>query len=162
REDWLTSFTSTRLQHVLPIIDAGITRDGDLYLVREYCEGVPAAYQQGIEELRILISTVLFLRSSGFVHGALKPGNVISSQSGIKIMDPRLPCVRRVPESEEDIRFTAPEVLKGQKPTPESDLYSIGAFAYRCLMGQHPFEDSELSQLKVKYLWSSVEPISDN
>jgi len=81
REDWLTSFTSTRLQHVLPIIDAGITRDGDLYLVREYCEGVPAAYQQGIEELRILISTVLFLRSSGFVHGALKPGNVISSQA---------------------------------------------------------------------------------
>jgi transcriptional regulator with GAF, ATPase, and Fis domain/serine/threonine protein kinase/tetratricopeptide (TPR) repeat protein len=162
REEWLASFTSTRLQHLLPIIDAGTTREGDLYLVREYYEGIPAAHPQGIEELRTLVSTVLFLRSIGFVHGALKPGNVLSSPGGIKIMDQRLPGIRRVHESEEDIRFTAPEVLEGQKPTLESDLYSIGAFAYRCLLGQHPFEDSELSQLKAKYLWSSVERISDS
>src|SRR5262249_19122682 len=158
----LSFYGSMRFQHVLPIIEAGVTRDGDLYTVRKYCETISALDQRSIEQLRALISTVLFLQSTGFAHGALKPGNVLGSTNGLQIMDPRLPSIRRMQETEEDIRFTAPEVLKGQKATIESDLYSIGAFAYRCLTGQHPFEDSELSQLKLKYLWSSVKPIADS
>src|SRR5947207_10628993 len=65
----LAWFASMRLPRLLPVIDAGMTKDGDLYLVREYSGGNPVPYQVGIEELRGLISTVSFLQSSGLVHG---------------------------------------------------------------------------------------------
>src|SRR5437016_3386183 len=57
----LAGFASMRLQHVVPILDSGLTPDGNLYLVREYCDGAPAPSERGIEELRALISAVLFL-----------------------------------------------------------------------------------------------------
>ena len=39
--------------------------------------------------------------------------------------------------------YIAPEVLRGLKPTPASDLYSVGVVAYEMLRGFPPFSTSE-------------------
>jgi hypothetical protein len=53
-------------------------------------------------------------------------------------------------------------VLHGEKPTPESDLYSVGALLYRWIFGGDPFEDSEEDSLKLKCMWASPQPTTDN
>ncbi|MEM7585251.1 MAG: protein kinase [Acidobacteriota bacterium] len=38
--------------------------------------------------------------------------------------------------------YMSPEVLRGQTPTPASDLYAFGVLIYRCLAGCPPFQGS--------------------
>src|SRR5256885_5828532 len=47
-------------------------------------------------------------------------------------------------------------------PTLESDLYSVGAFVYRFLVGQDPFDDSPIDDLRTKYMWASPQPIMED
>ena len=76
------------------------------------------------------------------VHGDLRPREVLLSHSGeVKIAnfglskawfatsDPR----ERVADDRAD--YLAPEVLRGEDATPASDIFSVGAIAYRLLAG---------------------------
>jgi serine/threonine protein kinase len=64
------------------------------------------------------------------------------------------------PLVEEDVRFTAPEILAGGSPGIDSDLYSLGAVLYRFFSGRDPFEDSDLESLKAKYTWAYPRPLT--
>ncbi|HLH30721.1 MAG TPA: sigma 54-interacting transcriptional regulator [Terriglobia bacterium] len=148
----VSSFFGMRHEGIVPILDIGLMPNGDCFVVRDY---IPPESVSGKEGSRIesLISTILFLNSNGIVHGAIKPSNVLHFGNTIKLADPKLFNNSSRTYSEEDIRFTAPEVLKGAKCTIESDLYSIGAVIYRQLLGQDPFDDVTLNELKLKCMW---------
>src|SRR5262249_51491440 len=73
----------------------------------------------------------------------------------LKLSDPKICDLRPSEDCKDEIRFTAPEVLNGEKPTPASDLYSVGAVLYRWIAGEDAFEDSEINLLRLKYVWAS-------
>jgi serine/threonine-protein kinase len=50
----------------------------------------------------------------------------------------------------EAAQYIAPDVLGGQKPSFQSDLYALGVLAFRMLTGHFPFEENNFAELVVR------------
>jgi len=110
------------------------------------CEGpTQPRFQPGvaIQILRECLAGLAALHREGIVHGDLKPGNIMVKRTGhAKIidigsaMDLDQASARRMWSP----AYAAPEVLKGEKNTPQSDLASIGYVLIEMLAGRNPFE----------------------
>ena len=148
------------LRHVFisEVLDAGVTAKRELFYVRPYHPPSEFFTTSDTDSLKALVSAVDFLHSMGRAHGSIKPSNVFAGRGRMKIADPSVCRNRTDPRrslTEEDIRFSAPEVLSGGEISVDSDLYSLGALLYRFFSGRDPFEDSDLESLKAKYIWAS-------
>jgi len=98
-----------------------------------------------------LCAALHYLHSKGFVHGDLKPENIIVAPSHVH--SPKQPqlklidfgnAVPRVGNQSAKVsgtpRYLAPEVIRGTRPTVASDLFSMGAILYESLTGSAPPE----------------------
>ncbi len=91
--------------------------------------------------------------SRGIIHGQITPESiVVSGDLNPKIADFYLLYfltaeLKTMAEFQgRDIRYCAPEIIAGSRPTFESDIYSIGIILYELLTGKPPFErDNSLS-----------------
>ena len=78
---------------------------------------------------------------TSLVHGGLDPRQIlISNQGEVKVSDFALgvlgPTLAASPEEHVHRRaYAAPEVAAGEVPTPESDVFSLGAVLFRLLVG---------------------------
>src|SRR5439155_26741286 len=52
--------------------------------------------------------------------------------------------------------FAAPEVLRGAKPTPASDVYSLACLAFEMLAGHPPYEGSNAWEVASKHLEAPI------
>lgn len=81
------------------------------------------------------------LHGLGLVHGDLSPGNILLTGAG-KPLIADLGMSRLAGHAGDEVWATeawaAPEVLAGGSPTPASDVYSLGAIAWRALTGAAP------------------------
>ena len=57
--------------------------------------------------------------------------------------------------------FTAPEVLKGQPPTPASDVYGLGATLFCAITGHAAFERRSGEQVVAQFLRITSHPIPE-
>src|SRR6185295_17939684 len=106
-----------------------------------------------------LVAAISMLHAGNQVHAAIRPSNVFQSNGLLKLADPRIVQSKEAELTENDIRFTAPEVLSGAIPSATSDLYSAGAVLYRMFSNADPFDDFDLPNLKSKYMYSSPRPL---
>ncbi|OLT20018.1 hypothetical protein BJF81_06390 [Ornithinimicrobium sp. CNJ-824] len=96
------------------------------------------------------------LHGTGVVHGDLSTGNVLFLRDGMPVLGD-LGAARITGEEPGHQLGTgaadgmvAPEVLEGFPPTPESDVYQLGALAWCCLAGEPPgppYDRGELAEL---------------
>ncbi len=94
---------------------------------------------------------------SGLIHGDIKPANIIREKGGrIVLLD--FGTVREIPHPDEPVSIPigtpltmAPEVLLGDHPTPQSDVYSLGVVLYWMVAGRYPIEAERLDQLIDKH-----------
>ena len=153
-------YRGLRHAHISGILDAGLTAKGDLFFVREFAPPTELFNTRDAELLNVLLGTVDFLHSTGRVHGSIKPSNVLAASKSLQLADPWIPQAWRGPSSEEEVRFSAPEVLKGGSRTIESDLYSVGALLYRFFSGRDLFDDADLESLSARHIWASPRPLT--
>ena len=157
---------ASRLNHpnVVSIIDFGQTDDGLLYLVMEYLRGltltdVARAEQLSTERIvdiiRQILSALEEAHEGGVVHADLKSDNtMIEHRRGgwdqVKVVDFGIARLTgdvddEQGESEGDNsicgtpEYMAPEIIRGQDPTPASDIYAVGIMLYELLVGYTPF-----------------------
>jgi eukaryotic-like serine/threonine-protein kinase len=134
--------------------------DGDPWLIMEYLASKSLAAvlsERGTlpppETARIgtqIASALVAAHAAGIVHRDIKPANVLLADDGtVKITD------FGISRATGDVTVTAtgmlagtpaylaPEVAKGENPTPAADLFSLGSTLYTAVEGHSPFGLSE-------------------
>ena len=133
------------------VLDAGITQEGQSYLVMEYVDGLPLnrfceqhhlSITARLELFRKVCEAVEYAHRNLIVHLDLKPSNILVTSAG----DPKLLDFGTSKVIAADGRFTAtlmatpayasPEQLRHEPLTTASDVYSLGVVLSEILTGK--------------------------
>jgi len=128
-----------------------------LFLISEVAKGLDYAHRRKDYNFNSL----------NLVHGDLSPRNVMISFEGeIKITDFGLSkALEFIPILDQGdalmrVRYTAPEVLRGEPRTQKSDLFSMGLLLWEMLAGQHPYDAPTLDAAQAKAFAAEIPPVN--
>lgn len=154
---------SLRHPHIVKVFDYGFNVDQQPYYTMELLEApqtlTDAGRQVSVpERITFLLQTLqalAYLHRRGIIHRDLKPANILVVDGVVKILDFGLSTMyqRNILTEEPTSRtvgtlaYMPPEVLAGGNNSIPSDLYAIGIIAYEMLMGAHPFDVENPTQL---------------
>jgi serine/threonine protein kinase/Tol biopolymer transport system component len=181
--------------HICTLYDTGHQDDID-FLVMEYIEGETLAQRlqkgalpiQQVLQYSIEISDALDkAHRKGITHRDLKPGNIMLTKSGTKLLDFGLAKLKQevapasVPLSElptakdpltahgsivGTLQYMAPEQLEGKEVDARTDLFAFGAVVYEMATGKRAFQgDTQASVISAIMsseppLMSSLQPMT--
>jgi serine/threonine protein kinase len=161
--------------HICILHDIG-SHDGTDYLVMEYLDGetladklakgpllLDLALQYGIE----IADALDRAHRAGIFHRDLKPGNIMLTTAGVKLLDfglakTREPAVAEIAGSKLTTRppnltapgtilgtlqYMAPEQLEGREADARTDIFAFGAVVYEMLTGKRAFEGTSQASL---------------
>ncbi len=163
--------------HIAAIYDFG-EEDGRAYIVMEYVEGLPLADlipeggmpREQVDRYAAQIAGALaFAHGQGTLHGDLKGSNIIVTPEGnIKLLDFGLG--RRIPRTgmaevtssclplaeagatAGTLPYLAPEVLRGNPTSLQSDVWALGVLLYQMAIGELPFRGITPFDLSVEIM----------
>ncbi|MBZ4423299.1 protein kinase [Myxococcus sp. RHSTA-1-4] len=164
--------------NIIRVLDSGIMDDGNAYTAFEYIPGQNLATLlaehgalEPIEATRLMLQVLDALccaHSNGVIHRDLKPHNIMVSTTGARsnalVLDFGLGTLVHGPEVQAHLKLTgtrellgtpayaAPEQLRGQNPTPASDLFSWGLVFLECLTGVRPIRGRTWEELLIQQL----------
>jgi Tol biopolymer transport system component len=165
----------------------GSQTDSIPFLVMEYLEGQtladrlvrgPLPIREVLRHAIELASALDHAHQQGLVHRDLKPGNVMLTRDGAKLLDFGLAKLRPAPDlislptiSPEDpltvekallgtFPYMSPEQLAGRDTDARSDLFAFGAMLYEMASGRRAFEGSTTATLIGAILHTDPPPLS--
>ena len=174
-----------RLAHpnIARLVDAGVTGDGQPYLVLEYIEGEPIDRWCDARALDVNARVRLFLQvldavahahSKLILHRDLKPANILVTPDGqVKLLD--FGIAKLTGEEHADApsvvttgaaahaftpEYAAPEQVQGAEVTTATDVYALGVLLYAMLTSRHPTaEPSQAPSETVRALCGDLDTI---
>ncbi|MBN1273950.1 MAG: protein kinase [Candidatus Aminicenantes bacterium] len=94
----------------------------------------------------------------GIVHRDLKPRNILIDKNGdVRILDFGIARSLQAEGLTGDgiiigtAEYISPEQVKGEKPDPRSDIYSLGVILYEMLTGELPFQGDNSLSIALKH-----------
>ena len=183
------TISSLNHPHICMLFDVG-QQDGADYLVMECVEGEtlatrlekgPLPLDQALQYGSQMAAALDKAHRSGVVHRDLKPGNIMLTKSGIKLLDFGLAKpiseafatgqtlsispARSRPLTAEGaivgtIQYMSPEQLEGKETDARSDLFSFGAVLYEMLTGNHAFDGKSQASVIAAILEHEPKPLS--
>jgi eukaryotic-like serine/threonine-protein kinase len=176
--------------HICTLYDTG-HQDGTEFLVMEYIEGETLAQRlakgslplQQVLQYAMEISDALDkAHRKGITHRDLKPGNIMLTKSGIKLLDFGLAKLAQdatpiTPESQLQtmkdaitaqgtilgtLQYMAPEQVEGKTDQIDArtDIFAFGVVVYEMATGKKAFEGKSQASLMAKILETDPEPMS--
>ncbi|MCA9663437.1 MAG: protein kinase, partial [Myxococcales bacterium] len=171
---------------VVSVLDVGTTRDGLSYAALESLEGSslsaliaeegPLPWARAAAIVRQVLDVTAALHAKGRIHRTIHPDNIYilgddeDGEPRIKLtnvgLTPLATHYRRVdgklavtPEGLlGSAEYMAPEVVSGNLPDAQSDVYAAGILLYELLAGRPPFLAESLMGLLKKHLYE--EPVT--
>ena len=149
-----------RHPHIAHLVDAGVSEQGQPYLVLEavhgeaidrYCDVRALAVDDRVRLFLDVLAAVAHAHASLIVHRDLKPSNVLVTGDGqVKLLDfgvaklleaqgpGAMATVTRDGRAMLTPEYAAPEQIKGEEITTATDVYALGVLLYVLLSGRHP------------------------
>jgi TolB-like protein len=157
--------------HVCRIYDVGRDHDVD-YLVMEYLEGEtlasrlaagPLPADEAIAIARQIAEALAATHARGLVHRDLKPGNVMLTGTGAKVLDFGLsrPASTSTATIAGTLHYMAPEQIDRRPATPQSDIFALGSILYEMLAGRRAFAGENASATIAAILHHDPPPLPD-
>lgn len=107
------------------------------------------------------------VHAQALVHGDVKASNVMRDRDGRVVLMDFGTVKEAAPGSGNAIvtRGTplvlAPELLRGEPPTPAADLYSAGVLLYQLLTGRYPVEGATVGEVVRRHAAGAVTPLRE-
>ena len=173
--------------HICHLYDIG-SQDGTDYLVMELLEGEsladrlqrgPLPFKQALQYGIEIAEALEKAHTSGILHRDLKPGNIILTKSGAKLLDFGL--AKPAPNASEmasgsmatmskpltvqgtvlgTFQYMAPEQVQGHEADARSDLFALGAVLYEMVTGRRAFSGRSQISVMSAILEKEPEPVS--
>ena len=181
------TISSLNHPHICTLYDIG-EQDGIDFLVMEYLEGDTLAQrlEKGAlpldQALQVAIEIADALDKAhrqGITHRDLKPGNIMLTKAGAKLLDFGLAKLKppdqagglsALPTQPADLtqegailgtfQYMAPEQLEGQEADARTDIFAFGTLVYELVTGQKAFEGKSRASLIAAILERHPPPVS--
>jgi eukaryotic-like serine/threonine-protein kinase len=176
--------------HICTLYDVGV-QDDIHYLVIEHIEG--ETLEQRLERGRLPLAQALDYaiqiadaldkaHRRDVIHRDLKPGNVMLTKAGVKLLDfglathaARSNVVTAEDAAEPDgsstltadgaivgtLQYLSPEQLEGKQADVRSDIFAFGVLVYETITGTRPFRAANQRQLLGAILRDDPPPVID-
>ena len=184
--------TISSLSHpnICHLYDVG-SQDGTSYLVMEYLEGEtladrllkgPLPLEQALKYGIEICEGLEKAHKGGVIHRDLKPGNIMLTKGGAKLLDfglakPALPSsphssglTQTLATSQHPLttegtlvgtfQYMSPEQVEGTEADARSDIFSLGAVLYEMVTGRRAFEGKTAASTIAAILAAEPPPIS--
>jgi Tol biopolymer transport system component/predicted Ser/Thr protein kinase len=175
--------------HICTLYDTGHQDDAD-FLVMEYLEGETLAQRlqksslplEQVLQYAIEISDALDkAHRKGVTHRDLKPGNIMLTKAGTKLLDfglaklkqeaaPANAQLTELPTAKDPLtaqgtilgtmQYMAPEQVEGKEVDARTDIFAFGVVVYEMATGKKCFEGKSQASLIAKILEIDPPPIS--
>ncbi len=173
--------------HICPLYDVG-HQDGVDFLVMEYLEGETLAQRlkkgslppdQALQYAIQITDALDTAHRHGVIHRDLKPGNIMITKVGAKLLDfglakmqaseaaagmTQLPTQTTPLTAEGTIlgtmQYMAPEQLEGKEADARTDIFALGAVLYEMATGRRAFEGKSRASLIAAILERDPPPVS--
>src|SRR5246127_1146479 len=175
--------------HICTLYDIG-QQDGTDFLVMEYLEGEtlaerlkkgPLPLDQVLRYAIEIADALDKAHRKGITHRDLKPGNIMLTKSGTKLLDFGLAKLKQevapanfqlsqVPTANEPLtaqgtivgtlQYMAPEQLEGKEVDARTDIFAFGTVVYEMATGKRAFEGKSQASVIGAILKDDLPPIS--
>jgi len=174
--------------HICILYDVG-RQDGLDFIVMEYLEGEslaarlakgPLSLAQVLQYGTQIASALDKAHRNGVTHRDLKPGNIMLTKAGAKLLDFGLAKAEPILDAEATLtdvmpqatpvtregaifgtlQYMAPEQLEGKEADARSDIFSLGTVLYEMVTGGRAFQGKSQLSVASAILEKDPEPIS--
>jgi TonB family protein len=137
--------------HLLRLFETGRCQGDDatlVYVVMEYAEDNlaqvlpyrPLTPEEAREMLESVLDALAYLHSKSFVHGRLKPANIMAAREQLKLSSDSLVAAGDAIPASRPTAYDAPEIAGG-RISPASDAWSLGVTLMEALTQRVPLCD---------------------
>jgi eukaryotic-like serine/threonine-protein kinase len=174
--------------HICTLFDVGRQSDTD-FLVMEYLEGEtlaarlargPLPFDDAMKVGIAIADALEKAHGQGVTHRDLKPGNVMLTEGGAKLLDFGLAKIHETAKASPSgspitaaglsatapgtilgtLQYMAPEQLEGRDADARSDIFAFGAVFYEMVTGKRAFEGKSQAHLIAAIISTEPEPIT--
>lgn len=182
------AISSLQHPHICTLFDVG-EQDGVAFFVMEHLEGetlddrlsrAPLSVKELLAYAMQVADALDHAHQEGFVHRDLKPGNVMLTHSGAKLLDfglarrsivaPVAPTMSTLSFERHKLtaegtilgtfQYMAPEQLEGKEADARTDIFALGTLMFEMATGQKAFEGSSQASLIASILTHQPPPVS--
>jgi len=175
--------------HICTLHDVG-EQDGVHFLVMEHLEGETLAkrlersalpQEEALRYAMEIADALDKAHRQGVVHRDLKPGNIMLTKGGAKLLDfglaksmdasPAVASLTAAPTGTSPLtaqgtivgtfQYMAPEQFEGSEADVRSDIFSFGAVMYEMLTGKRAFEGKTQASVIAAIMRGEPRPLSD-
>ena len=151
-----------RHPNIVAVYDAGV-EDDVWYIVMEYVQGGATLHNHCSADSLLAVEDVVrivfkcaraldFAHRKGIVHRDVKPKNVLlTNDQDVKISDFGVALLTHMDAADTQVDgvvgsplYMAPELLREEHATSQTDVFSIGVVMYELLTGKQPFAADSL------------------
>jgi Tol biopolymer transport system component len=172
--------------HICTLYDVG-QQDGSEFLVMEYLEGetLAARIARGPMPLNEVLKVAIAIadaldkaHAKGVTHRDLKPGNIMITSGGAKLLDFGLAKLAQQTSSGDGsaepssgntttpgtilgtMQYMAPEQLEGKEADARTDIFAFGSILYEMVSGKRAFEGKSRAHLIAAIVSTDPDPLS--